>query len=395
MYRGDRRLRRPAAPPSRPASAPGARTRRRGRGPRRRSRPGRGRRAWPRSRPGRRPAGPRPGVAPSVGKVATPTDALTAPSVASTATPRPLGDLQRAGRIGVRQQERELVAAVAEHEVGVAAGADELRRDAGAAARRRPGGRGALLTSRKSSRSSMIRLNGAPSRTIRSSHSSNVPWLSRPVRSSVRARISTAWNTSAFWSAIETWAANSWTSSNSSAENVLPDARAARSSARRSRRRGRAAARRSGCRRPGPSSRKWLTRGSCALVADVDRLVVLDDPGRDAGLARLPRLQVVRGVDAARRQRRRAGRSPDRRPRWRCCRRRSAAPSRSVMLSRTARASSVVRIDSVICEELALAAQLALEGRASARAAARSCRRWPSPGRRSSRRSRAAAGRRR
>ena len=62
----------------------------------------------------------------------------------------------------------------------------------------------------------MIRLNGDPSRTLRSSHSRNVPWLSRPVRSSVRARISTAWKTSAFWSAIETCAANSWTSSNSS-----------------------------------------------------------------------------------------------------------------------------------------------------------------------------------
>ena len=69
----------------------------------------------------------------------------------------------------------------------------------------------------------MIRLNGAPSRTLRSSHSSNVPWLSSPVRSSVRARISTAWKTSAFWSAIDTCAANSWTSSNSSAENVFAE----------------------------------------------------------------------------------------------------------------------------------------------------------------------------
>ena len=68
----------------------------------------------------------------------------------------------------------------------------------------------------------MIRLNGVPSRTLRSSHSPNVPWLSSPVRSSVRARISTAWKTSAFWSAIETCAANSWTSSNSSGEKVLP-----------------------------------------------------------------------------------------------------------------------------------------------------------------------------
>ena len=31
-----------------------------------------------------------------------------------------------------------------------------------------------------------------------------------------------------------------------------------------------------------------------ALVRDVGRLVVLDDPGRDAGLARLPRLEVLR-----------------------------------------------------------------------------------------------------
>ena len=70
----------------------------------------------------------------------------------------------------------------------------------------------------------MIRLNGAPSLTIRSSHSSKVPWLSRPVRPSVRARISTAWKTSAFWSAIETCAANSWTSSNSSNEKRVADA---------------------------------------------------------------------------------------------------------------------------------------------------------------------------
>ena len=109
----------------------------------------------------------------------------------------------------------------------------------------------------------MIRLNGVPSRTLRSSHSWNVPWLSRPVRSSVRARISTAWKTSAFWSAIETCAANSWTSSNSSAENVLPTPEpldrqhADRAAAAR------AAGRRSGCRRSSPTrSRKWLTRGS-------------------------------------------------------------------------------------------------------------------------------------
>ena len=168
----------------------------------------------------------------------------------------------------------------------------------------------------------MIRLNGVPSLTLRSSHSSNVPWLSRPVRSSVRARISTAWKTSAFWSAIETCAAKSWTSSNSSAEKVLPT--------------------------PEPLDRQHADRAAAAaqrdddqaavdrpvvlaemvdprvvpLVADEDRLVVLDDPGRDAGLARFPRLQVVGGVDAARGQRRQQAASPDRRPRSRCCRRR-------------------------------------------------------------------------
>ena len=41
-----------------------------------------------------------------------------------------------------------------------------------------------------------------------------------------------------------------------------------------------------------------------ALVTDEDRLVVLDDPRRDPGLARLPRLEVARGVDAPRGQRR-------------------------------------------------------------------------------------------
>ena len=48
------------------------------------------------------------------------------------------------------------------------------------------------------------------------------------------------------------------------------------------------------------------------LVLDEHRLVVLDDPGRDAGLARLPRQQVVVGVHAAGGQRdQQAGRSID------------------------------------------------------------------------------------
>ena len=68
----------------------------------------------------------------------------------------------------------------------------------------------------------MIRPNGAPSRTSPFRYSMNVPWLSRPVRSSVCARISTARNTSAFWSAIDTCPANSLTRSNSSGSNVLP-----------------------------------------------------------------------------------------------------------------------------------------------------------------------------
>ena len=97
----------------------------------------------------------------------------------------------------------------------------------------------------------MIRPNGVPSRALRSSYSSNVPWLSRPVRSSVWARISTARKTSAFWSAIDTCAANSWTSSNSSAEKVLPSAEPLDGQDADRARRGRAAGRRSGCRRSG------------------------------------------------------------------------------------------------------------------------------------------------
>ena len=98
-----------------------------------------------------------------------------------------------------------------------------------------------------------------------------------------------------------------------------------------------------------------------ALVRDVGRLVVLDDPRRDAGLARRPRLEVVVGVDAAGRQRRRAGRSPGRRPRSRRCRSAMRPPSRSVMLSRTA--ARVERRQDRLgdLEQLALAAQLPLE----------------------------------
>ena len=46
----------------------------------------------------------------------------------------------------------------------------------------------------------MIRLNGSRASTLRRSQAWNVPWFSRPVRSSVWARISTARWTSAFWS---------------------------------------------------------------------------------------------------------------------------------------------------------------------------------------------------
>ena len=49
-----------------------------------------------------------------------------------------------------------------------------------------------------------------------------------------------------------------------------------------------------------------------ALVRDMDGLVVVHDPRRDAGLAGHPRLQVVGGMDAAGGQRRQqAGRRVD------------------------------------------------------------------------------------
>ena len=160
--RRDPRVSRRRRPRSRPASGPGAGTPRRGRGPRPRWRPGRGRRAWPRNRPGRRRAGPRRRVVPSAGNVATPTDALTGPPSAETATRARSATWAAPGGVRVRQQEGELVAAVAEHEVAVAAGAARARR----AILRRSSSPAwwpiRLFTSRKSSRSSMIRPNGAP-----------------------------------------------------------------------------------------------------------------------------------------------------------------------------------------------------------------------------------------
>ena len=115
----------------------------------------------------------------------------------------------------------------------------------------------------------------------------------------MRARISTAWKTSAFWRAIETCAAKSWTSSNSSGEKVFAetesldgqDADRATTAAERDD-------------DQAPIGRpdvvpEVVDAGVVALVADEDRLVVVDDPGRDPGLARLPRLEVVGGVDAA------------------------------------------------------------------------------------------------
>ena len=58
------------------------------------------------------------------------------------------------------------------------------------------------------------------------------------------------------------------------------------------------------------------------LVLDVDGLVVLDHPCRDAGLTRFPRLQVRGRMDATRCQRRQEAGRRDRPPRWRRCRRR-------------------------------------------------------------------------
>ena len=140
--------------------------------------------------------------------------------------------------------------------------------------------------------------NGSRAATLRASQSLNVPWLSRPVRSSVRARTSAAWKISALRSAIETCAANSLTSSNSCSSN--------------------------GCSRPEPLQRQHaggalrpeqrdddqaavdLARVPevvdpvvGGLVLDEHGLVVLHDPRRDPGLARLPRGEVLLGVDAA------------------------------------------------------------------------------------------------
>ena len=144
----------------------------------------------------------------------------------------------------------------------------------------------------------MTRPNGSPAETLRASQSLNERWFRRPVRSSVRARRSACWKISALRRAIETCAANSWTSSNSCSSK--PVASPSRSSVR------------TPTAPSGPSSGTTIRLPSIApggpevvdplvgqLVHDQDGLVVLDDPRRDAGLARLPRLQVVVRVHAA------------------------------------------------------------------------------------------------
>ena len=121
------------------------------------------------------------------------------------------------------------------------------------------------------------------------------------------------------------------------------------------------------------------------LVLDELRLVVVDDPWRDALLAGLPRLEVLGGVDAL-------AESGMSRPLFLSTNSmamlsdRTRAFSRSVIWSSTD--ETVERAEDRLgdLEEVALAAQLALEDLGLRRAVARSCRRWPSPGRRSWRR---------
>ncbi len=98
-----------------------------------------------------------------------------------------------------------------------------------------------------------------------------------------------------------------------------------------------------------------------SLVVDVDRLVVVHDPRRDAGLARLPWLHVVIGVDAARGQRRLSSPVTGSRTSIATLSHAMSPPRRSVMPSRTARPSSVVRIDSVIWSSARWLSELLLE----------------------------------
>ena len=125
-----------------------------------------------------------------------------------------------------------------------------------------------------------------------------MPWFSSPVRSSVWARISTARWTSAFWSAIETCAANSWTSSNSSSRVAVLQAEPLE---RQDAGRALAAAQRDADQAAVDRAVAELVDPLVApLVDDDDRLVVGDDPRREALLAGRPRLEVVVGVDASR-----------------------------------------------------------------------------------------------
>ena len=186
------------------------------------------------------------------------------------------------------QDERELVAAVAEDVVGFAAGVEQRVGD-------RPEEPVAgLVAELVVDRPEVVEVEHdqaerrRPRATRWTRNSWNVPWLSRPVRSSERARISTARWISALWRAIETCAANSLTSSNSSslkrslAAEPLEGQHAGDALAAAQRDDDQAAVG-----RPGRVELEDPRIGQ--LVDDELRLVVLEDPGRQARSRPVPR----------------------------------------------------------------------------------------------------------
>ena len=134
--------------------------------------------------------------------------------------------------------------------------------------------------------------------TLRASHSAKVPWLRRPVRSSVWASISIARYASALRTAMDACAAKSWTSSKSSSSKRSSVPR--RSSDTTPRTPVPAAERHADQAALDVAGRRELVDpGIRQLVEDELGLAVGEDPGRQALLAGLPRLDVLVGVNAA------------------------------------------------------------------------------------------------
>ena len=144
---------------------------------------------------------PRQGPEPDAGR-----DSRAASRVGSgDGQAHPLGDQRGALLVRSREQQRKLIAPVAEAKIAVADGCGDGPRRRPGGARRRPGARARRCSAWNPSRSSMTRTSGwtLGSAISAASRSSNAPRFRSPVSASVSARVATARSVSAFRRAID------------------------------------------------------------------------------------------------------------------------------------------------------------------------------------------------